>query len=94
MDDVMNPKRSFKVKSKAHSPQQLERNEDNFSDKGEKVEAYGEDSDAYEGNPPEGDDDNDNDGEVSQSVPRSPSPNRRRSTRTSLRAHIPNYDIK
>ena len=94
MDGIMSPKRALKVKAEACSPLKANEVEGDISDEREKIDAYEVGPDAHGGDLPKGDEDNDDDAEVAQSVPRSPNLDRRRSSRTSLRAHIPNYDMK
>ena len=90
----MNPKRAFKVKAKAYSPQNLpkEEEENDCSDEMEEFQIYESDSEA-EGDEhrKEGDDTND---DVAQSFRDGPSPDRRRSSRTLLRGDVPNYDMR
>ncbi|KAL2039967.1 hypothetical protein N7G274_007370 [Stereocaulon virgatum] len=94
IDDIVSPKRALKVKTKACSPRKANEEEGDFSDEREKIDACREDSDADVPDPPEEIEDNDDYCEVVPSIPRSPSPGRRSSCRTSPRAYIPNYDTK
>ena len=87
----MNPKRSLKVKSKAYSPQKPHADEDEDGDSDELEELQGHESDPDANGE---DKTEDSDDEVVHRVHRSPSPDRRRSSRTLLRGDVPNYDMR
>ena len=91
MDNVMNPKRSLKVKSKAYSPQKPHADEDEDGDSDELEELQGHESDPDANGEDKAEDSDD---EVVHSVRRSRSPDRRRSSRTLVRGDVPNYDMR